>query len=173
MTYATLPADLTIFTALQLWLMDVLALPAEQVAHEMDNQVPMPEGGFVLMNHVSKHELNTTTQQFNDALQMNTYEKSIEYILQTDCYGESASDWINTIQTLWKSDNACTFLEPYGFDPLYSEDSQHIQFANGEAQYEERWTCRLHLQFNATVTTALTSATEITVSKINVNATYH
>jgi hypothetical protein len=173
MVYTLIPYDVTVFTALQLWLMDALALPNTQVIHEMYNEVPMPQGGFVLMNHVSKKELNTTVQTYNTTSQITSFEKSTDYTLQVDCYGPSAADWITIIQTFWKCDEACEFLEPYGFDPLYAEDAQHIQFSNAEEQYEERWTCRLHLQYNALITTSFPSTVTVTTGVISVSATYH
>ncbi len=59
MAYTLSILDAQIFTGLQAWVMDLLGLPQTQVVHEMDNLVPMPQGGFVLMNHVSRKRIAT------------------------------------------------------------------------------------------------------------------
>lgn len=172
-TYTLNVSDVQVFTALQAWLADALTLPLAAIAHEMDNVVPIPQGGFVLMNHVNKHELSTSIQSYNALSQVLSYAKSLDYVLQVDLYGASASDWATIVDTFWRSEEASDFLEPYGFDPLYAEDSLHLEFTNAEAQYEERWTTRLHLALNPVISLSTASMTFAKISPVSVVAAYH
>ena len=86
-------------------------------------------------------------------LAVNTLSKSFEYVVQVDCYGLDASEQTLTISTVIRSAEAEEFLSNYDVEPLYDEDAIYAPLVNGEDQYEERWTMRLHLQYNPVVRT--------------------
>lgn len=145
------------------------------VIQELDNRVPMPEGGFVLMDCISKTRLGTGTMTYEDDVTETStkYNQSIDYVIQLDFYGDNAGDWVAAVSTLWRSPQACEYLRGSGIQPLYHDDAKQISFVDGENQYQHRWILDVHLQYTPTVTTSQQFFNQVgTLSLINVDVTY-
>lgn len=174
MTVAYSPNDLQVRTGLQAWIMDTLGLPMDHVVLERDNKVAMPATGFVQMTRSAQKRLSTNVASYEDqpaatpAVEAEVTLQAVDYAIQVDCYGPQAADWAGVLSTMFWSTIACEFLEAYGIDPLYLDDPIPLPLVNGEQQYEERWSLKLHLQYNPAMTTPMQFMGTAKVTLINV-----
>ena len=173
MATTLLTPEIAVFTGLRAWILS--ALPAgTEVIQELDNRVPMPAGGFVLMNCLNRHPIEWPSVSWDDTATVSamTIKRPVDFAIQLDAYGPDSADWVTALDTLWMSASTCDALEPYGMDPLYNEDPRQIPFIDGEHQYEHRWCMTVHLQYNPAVSVDMQFATEAEVTLVNVEATY-
>jgi hypothetical protein len=77
-----------------------------------------------------------------------------EHVIQVDVHGPGSADNAQRISTLWFDQFSVTAFVNLGLDiaPLYATDPRQLAFANGEQQYEDRWSIDLHMQVNPIVT---------------------
>jgi len=171
--------EYSVFVALRAWIISVLGSSVE-VIQELDNRVPTPKGGFVLMNCLNRKSLSWPVMSFVDKDAVGTIPavttfintQPIDYAIQLDCYGPIAGDWVTMLSTMWNTEQACNLLEPYGFDPLYSGNPHQIAFVDGEKQYQHRWVMDVHIQYNPAITTSMQFASSAEVDIINVDRNY-
>jgi len=107
------------------------------------------------VNHwvLSKNCGVITTEVMRAELAIERFERSVECLIQLDFYGDDAGDYAQTIAGVFRSSEAAAFLDEYAVYPLWEEDAIYAPVVNGEEQYEQRWTVRLHLQYTAVVET--------------------
>lgn len=161
--------DDAISTALRSWL---LSLITTEVDSGLTNRVAQPPGPAVIFTPLSTKRLATNEERFDDATQTTSSQEQTEKIYQVDCYGALSGDWATIINLKWRSPSAVLFLKPLGVIPLFSEDPNQVPFINGEDQYEERWTLKLHLQYNPVVSTPQDSITSASVTLIDTDRVY-
>ena len=171
--------EYSVFVALRAWIQYVIGTNVE-VVQELDNRVPTPVGGFILMNCLNRSNLSWPVISFTDddaigtapAVTLQTNTLPIDYAVQVDCYGPLAGDWATMLDATWHSMTTTGFLEIYPIYPLYSEGPKQVPFIDGESQYQHRWVVVLHLQYNPAVSFSQQFADIATISLINVDAVY-
>ena len=164
-------ADVGAFIAAQLGL-----AVGVTVVQGFQNRVAMPTPpttGFVQMTVLSKKRLSTnhiswdTTDPDPSTI---SYQQNQMWTMQLDCYGPTASEWADILTTLLRSEVACDALTTG--QPLYADDPRRLPLANGEDQYEDRWMVTLQMQVNSVVSTPQDFADTLTLTLIEVDATY-
>lgn len=179
MTYTLTTSDTTVFTALRSFILDALGSSVTEVVRTPTNRVPLPNTfPFITMSSVMREQLawpivaisDPATQPQTQGLTMST-----RYVIQIDIFGQTAGDLIHLLHTAFQSSTSFDFfatLIPQGVYPLYADDPLQSGFADGEREIENRWTMRVNLQYNATVTTSVQTASSVTATIINVEAAY-
>lgn len=98
----------------------------------------------------------------------------IELTIQTDFYGDSASDNAQTFTTLFRDEWGASFFSALSesISPLYTDEPKQVAFTSEQNQYQDRWIVNTMLQVNAVVTVPKQFADQIAVSRIPVDAFY-
>lgn len=167
------PTEDDIFIALRAMILTLLGsiIP---VIRGMDNRVPMPEGGFVLLTEVGAKALATNTFVYGDPYPSpgtRTVGRSTQFTIQIDCYGPLASLWANTLSILLRDEYACVALAPV-CQPLYTTDPRMMPLVNGEEQYEHRYSFDAVLNYNPAIVLPQEFAGKAEVGVINVDEAY-
>jgi hypothetical protein len=164
--------DQDVFTALVTFF--GLYLPGIPVVQAQDNRVPMPIGGFVMMNNTSQTRLSTNVPKYN-AGSVNPGAKEIltatKYGMQLDFYGPDSASWAMQTQTLFR-DEFATDAFPANIQPLYADDPMQMPLIDGEDQYEQRWKVSAFLQYNPIITVGQDFAAALTVEIASVDVVY-
>lgn len=140
--------DQDLYTAIRSFILGLI--PDAEVFQGIDNGVPLPIDGFIVMTIISHVRLATNI----DTWGINTHsaQQSIRIRMQIDCYGEISGDWASIIATklrdVYGTDNM-----PATVQPLHADEPEMIPLINDEAQYEQRWMVSTMLQYNPIVTT--------------------
>lgn len=157
MTYVSSVTDTQIFTGLRAFLVDAVGSGIE-VVQALDNRVPSPKGAFILMSELFRTRLAMNETTYSDAttpapgVHTEEVKASTKIAFQLDCYGPSASEYAQVIDTAWRSHLAVDFLKSYGLTPLFNDGPRKMPVVNGEHQYELRWVVTVHLQVNPSIT---------------------
>ena len=94
--------------------------------------------------------------------------------IQLDIHGPNSADFAQIIATAFRDEfsvDAFTAINPL-ISPLFNSDPRQMPFMNAEQQYEDRWVVELELQVNQTVRVPQQFADVVTVTPVNVDATY-
>ena len=134
--------DEQIHIALWDWLTSVSPAGVEIFKGD-DNRVPQPGNypdlGFIVMQKVGNTKLSTNETSYTDdqinSIEDETQQQFYDYSFQLDVCGINSSDLSRIISILFRSDAGCRFFEPYGIQPLYSDDPKYSSIVNGEDQY--------------------------------------
>lgn len=97
-----------------------------------------------------------------------------EIEMQLDVHGPQAADTAQTITTLFRDAYAVDFFAALDIDlaPLYADEALQVPFPNKEQQWENRWVIKAHLQANPVVSVSQQFADQLSVTTIEVAATY-
>jgi len=150
-----------VFTALRSFLQTVLG--GIEVVQGKDNQVPMPEGDFVLMTAGAQKRLATNIDEYTFDLvdgDSKSIQQKIEYGIQLDVYGANAANNAVIISSTLRDSFAYEQF-PDNVKPLYCDDPMQLEFVNDQAQYERRFMIMAYLQFDPTVVVPAQMATEL------------
>lgn len=178
-TYSISITDEQVFQALWDWLTLLFPTSVEVIKGD-DNRVPppalLPGQGFIMMQRISSVRLSTNETSYTDDIIIPIEEESemqtIDYSIQLDTYGTESANQARIISTLFRSDQACRFFEPYNIQPLYMDDPKHMPVVNGENQYEQRWMTTIHLQINPIVSVPTEFMDAASIVLVDVDATY-
>ena len=121
-----------------------------QIVRGMANNVPPPNGPFVVITEVGQPQYTTTRTKLNPITGQMTYVMPKMLNFQLDFYGLDAGTMVNTAVTMIRSTYA-TDNFPDGIEPLYCSDAMQAPLITGEKQFETRWLCTLSLQYNSPV----------------------
>jgi hypothetical protein len=155
-----------VFIALKAWLQYVLGLDNLHVVRHLVNRVPTPTPPFALMSHISQTRLATNIPTLSPLAHIPqiALTEDIDFCIQVDCFGEDSGGMAMAISTAFRSGEAVEFLKAYNVAPLWADPATEIQFVNGEEQYEERWTTRLHLEYKPSISFSLPFFNSATIS---------
>jgi len=150
------------------------------------NRVAMPNGAFVLMTSMGTKELATPEVQYtpgasNPGLQ--SIKRRMEWKVQLDVYGGKASDGVTVLSAFDQAQILYTLVRTqYTFEvfaatgvemqPLYADEPRNMTIVDGEAQYEDRWTFDLHVQFNPVVTMSQDFAAALALELVEVDSKF-
>lgn len=161
------PVETDIFKSLRLFILSVITCP---VVRGLDNGVPAPVGGYIVLTPLFNTRLATNTHDYTDPITATgtaDTTQSTQHSVQIDCYGESASSWAVTISTLFRDRYAFDFMDPT-VAPLYCDDPKQIPFLDpAESVQVPRWMITAHLQYNPTVSTPQQFFDQATVAGIH------
>lgn len=160
--------DQDVFTALRTFLLSFLPTGCE-VVQGIDNQVPMPVGGWVSMTSAGMQRLSTNVNTYED--QTETFLTPSRYDIQLDFYGPASQSWATMCQTLFRDEYA-TSQFPSNIQPLFADDPLQMPLVNAESQYEQRWKLTASLQYNPTITAAQQSATSLDIGLKPIDQTF-
>ena len=173
MMAATSTNDATVVAALKAFLLanvvDTNILTADEVVGDAGNRVPMPKGGYIVMNHLGKPRMSTNHKDLSGPSIVIT--QPTDYGVQLDCSGPNGGDWAAAISALWFDSVAADFFVAYGLAPLYTTEPKDSPWTNGEGQWESRWTIDVHLQVNPSyvITTGSFTSAEVSTSIVDVD----
>jgi len=174
--YTNTPSELSVMSALQAWIMEVLSLDINHVVAGYSNMVAQPTGNYVIMSGLSMTPLSTPWITYTDtgvlATETETINMSMECIYQIDCYGSNAADYIMTLFTLLRSDATSEWFTAYSsangitLDTFYTENPTRSVLTNEEAQYEDHWLLRMRLDVIQQVSTSVNFMSNAVVKPI-------
>lgn len=154
--------------AVRTWLLSLISC---EVVRGLDNRVAPLQGSGIIFTPLTNNHLSTTVEGY-DYNTLTNLKTSMERVMQIDCYGPLSPDWATIIANVWRSSSAVLFLKSLFIAPLFCDDPTQVPFTSGEDQYEERWTLKLHLQYNPVVTLTQDFATTVKVTSTNVERVY-
>lgn len=161
-----------LLTALRTFL---LGIYAGEVIQSQNNRVPMPNGNFCTMTPLFLTGLSTSRSTYTDpgtSLGTESNQRSTEWRVQLDFYGESAADSATMVAALIRTSYACDQLADSGMQPLYAGEPKQTTLTNAEQQYESRWTVDFIAQFNPTVQTTMDFADQLAIGLVDVDVTF-
>ncbi|WP_160286392.1 phage neck terminator protein [Pseudomonas knackmussii] len=162
-------ADL--FVALRSFLLAVLG-DTFQVFKSQNNQVAMPTGAFVMMTPLFIDGLSTNVVTYDAANDERHDTRTTQFRVQLDVYGPGASANSNIIATLFRSEYATDLMASGPLQPFYATEPKQNVMTNSEAQYEDRWTFELYMQFNPTVTSPQQFADALQIGLVEVDTKF-
>lgn len=146
----------------------ILTLVSCEVVRGLDNEVPMPAGGFIELTPALMTPLSTTVVEYDDSdptASLANFKGPLKYSVQVDCYGTVASDWAAAIVMALRTPYACDSFAASGFDiqPLYADDPKQLSFVDEGNQFVERWVFNAVLQYNPVIIIPMQSMTQISL----------
>lgn len=145
------------------------------VLRSQANRVPMPSGPFCAMTPLFITGLSSSTSTYTDPGQgvgTENNQRSTQWRVQLDFYGEGAGDAAATVAALIRTPYACDQLSSSGMQPLYAGEPKQNPLTNAEQQYENRWTVDFIAQFNPIVQTPMEFASQLAVGVADVDVTF-
>lgn len=153
----------------------LLTVYAGEVIQSQTNRAAMPTGNFCTMTPLFLTPLSMSHSAYTDpgtnpGTEAN--QRSTEWRVQLDFYGDSAADSAATVAALVRTPYACEQLATSGMQPLYAGDPKQTTLINAEQQFNSRWTLDFIAQFNPVVQTPLDFADQLDVGLIDIDVTY-
>lgn len=165
--------DQDVFTALRTFLLSFLPVGTE-VVQGIDNQVPMPISGFVVMTSSSQTRLATNETTYPATINPTTKSifTPVQYVIQLDFYGADSASWATQTQALFR-DPYATDSMPSNIQPLHADDPVQLPMINAEQQYEQRWKLSVNMQYNPIITVSQDYMNVVTVGIKEVDTTFN
>lgn len=123
------------------------------------NRDSMPTTGFIVVTELKTRVISTNKSSLDDTGYIRTFVNDTLSDWQIDYYGANSGDWASIVARLFASG------DPYyqggtsaTVHPVYAEDPSQTFLTNAEKQYEARWTGRVTLQYNDSVSVTRDSA---------------
>ena len=112
------------------------------------NNVPMPNGSFVVMRILFNRAISTNWHEYDIEQDQAQVTQSREVTMQLDFY--NAPNQAQTFVQLWRDYHACDGLNVV--QPLYANDARFMPITNEEKNYESRYIVEAVMQYNPVVT---------------------
>jgi hypothetical protein len=110
-------------------------------------RVSKPKGpDYVLITIMAQAATSTNSAKYDAEGGTSTIIAPTRKTVQIDCYGKQGESWAKSLALLLEDEFAVTFLQEYGFVPLYVENVLNLTTDNNRAGFTERWTlnCMVH-----------------------------
>jgi len=129
------------------------------------NRSSMPTSGFVVLTELKTRVISTPKSSLNDTGSMRTFVNDSLSDWQVDYYGASSGDWASIVARMFASADP-TYQEGTSatVHAVYADDPMQTFLTNAEKQYEARWTGRVTLQYNDSVSVTRDSADTLAVN---------
>lgn len=163
-----IPPD--VFAPLRAFIRAFIVPAGTEVVQGLDNGVPMPLGGYVLMTLVLQTALSTNRHTY-DGVDEQTVETSVQLDVQLDFYGPSAASWAVQAVQLLRDEIGCTALKPNA-SPFYCSDPMQAALTTAEQNYLDRWIATLSLQYNPVTTVPQDYADSASVELVEVDSRF-
>lgn len=141
---ATVTHD-AIYTEVRAYLLGLFLCSPETVIQGYQNGSPLPPNA-VVMTVLFDVGLDVPVSHYDPITDTTVVQQSVEVTMQLDFYGEQAGTRARHVSNLWKSHYTATALTVC--KPLYSKDPRRMPIVNEQAQYEDRWSVDVLLQYN-------------------------
>jgi hypothetical protein len=159
-------------TSLRTYVLNALGLADQNVVKGQGNRVAMPQGSFLIMTSLRLKELSTVMRKYNPptapapALGSVDNMRDMEWVVQLDVYGTTAMDMAAILYTLIRTPYTYwQFVDNGGIcQPLFASEPRNTTMVDAEAQYEDRWTFELHVQYSPVVQTPLAFISALEIS---------
>ena len=129
------------------------------------NRSSMPTTGFLVLTELKTRVISTAKSALNDAGDLRTFINDSLSDWQIDYYGASSGDWASMVARLFASGDPVyqegSLSTAYA---VYADDPMQTFLTNAEKQYEARWTGRVTLQYNDSVSVTRDSADTLAVN---------
>lgn len=155
------PSEDTVFDAIWGWVASLFdASVHPNIFKGFQNITSTPLGSYIVLSPgiaVRQDQIRRTYDSVND-LSLN--QRNTTYSYQVDCYGSQGPDFANIVAIAWRTMAACDYFDgsfndpptaPLPATPLYADEPNQLNIANGENVYEQRFMLRLFLQVNQVV----------------------
>lgn len=139
-----------IYREVRSFLIALFNLSGDHVIRGYSNNVPLPNGDFILMNILYDKALSTTGHNYSVDDGNTEVSYTLEVAIQLDFYGGNAQEMARTFCTLWRDMYACERFQCG--QPLYCDDPKFMQFINESSEYEPRWLVTAYFNYNPVVT---------------------
>ncbi|QIA76174.1 LIC_12616 family protein [Rodentibacter caecimuris] len=139
-----------IYRELRSYLLALFNLPQDNVIRGYSNNVPLPNGDFILMNILHEKALSTNAHNYSINESNTEVSHTAEIMIQLDFYGESAVKMAKTFCLLWRDFYACEHFTCGS--PLYCDEPKFMQFINERSEYENRWLVTAYFNYNPVIT---------------------
>jgi hypothetical protein len=161
-------------TVLRTFILTLVDLDGDHVIRGLKNRAAMPSGDFIAITPLINAPLSTNVETYTPAGSIASNERSTQFNVQIDCYGDLAMDRANMLSMMVRSDYACQQFAASGVDmqPLYATDAVQRPFVSGEAQYIERWGFDAVMQINPVVSVPQQFADSLEVGLIDVDVVF-
>lgn len=126
-------------------LLDLFQLPSENVIRGYSNNVPLPNGDFILMNIINETDLSTNGWFYLKEANKVEALQSVEVLLQIDFYGKESAKNARIFSNLWRDFYSSERLKVC--QPLYCNNPKYLPFTNEQNQYEERYMVEAYLTY--------------------------
>ncbi|WP_245853750.1 phage neck terminator protein [Necropsobacter massiliensis] len=88
-------------------LLGLFNLSGERVIRGYSDNVPLPEGGFILMNIIHGQDLSTNSHNYSVERGNVEVTQSVELQMQIDFYGDQVRNFARTFYKLWRDFYSC------------------------------------------------------------------
>lgn len=123
--------------------------PGFEVIQGYSNNVPLPQGSFVLLNIIHESDLSTNATWYDIDTQSAYVSRTVEVMMQIDFYGERAGEAARIFTNLWRDFHAAERLAKC--KPLFCDNPKYMPITNERADYEQRWMVTAYLNYNPTI----------------------
>jgi hypothetical protein len=110
-------------------------------------RVSKPKGpDYVLITVMAQAATSTHSAEYDAQGGTVTVIEPTRKTVQIDCYGKESEVWAKTLALLLGDEVGVTFLQEYGFAPLYVGNVLNLTSDNNKGGFTERWTlnCMVH-----------------------------
>jgi hypothetical protein len=95
-------------------------------------------------------------------------QQGTQITYQLDIHGPASAENAQAVSTVTRDSWACSWLAPYGIQPLYANEPRQAPFINAESQYEDRYVVELCVQANPIVAVPQEFADELEIFTVPV-----
>lgn len=125
--------------------------PAENIFAGYGKNIELPAtNNYIVFTILNPFRYDTPKVEFS-SMTGNTSYQDFRVEVQIDFYGDFAFDRANDIINISRTEFLCSFLKPYGIQPIAAEDAQNLTGVSGEKEYVERWMVRLEIDYRDAV----------------------
>lgn len=127
-------------------------LTEDHIYRAYQNRVPLPEkNDFCVITLIEEGRYNTGIDTYSFPKDEQTIKLGIKARVQIDFYGDLSKNYANAIMNICNDTVGCTFLRPYGIQPLYCDNVENMTGVSGEKEYVERNTIEVYLTYKNAV----------------------
>ena len=115
-----------------------------------NNRVPLPkDNNYIIFTVMNPFRYGTPIERTTSTnwTSYQTYRINV----QIDFYGDFAFDRANDIINISRTEYLCSFLKPYGIQPIACDDAKHLTGISGEREWVERWTVDFEIDYRDAV----------------------
>jgi len=137
-----------------------------EILKSQSNRTATPVNAYVELTPLIRKRLRWSDSALNTAGDTRNIGTAIQLNVQIDLYSPDAGDWVAALETVWTTGYPSSVLNPLGVAPLTLSDGIQSALANGEEQYQDRWTLTLALQYNPIVSVPVQSANKLAMHQV-------
>ena len=123
---------------------------ANHIVCGYNNKVPLPsDNNYIIFTVLTPIRYGTPVEVTTNTGW--TSHQDYRLMIQIDFYGDFAFDRANDIINISRTEFLCSFLKPYGIQPIACDDAKNLTGISGEKEYVERWSVRMEIDYHDAV----------------------